>query len=939
MPEVFSLYADIGGNTENLEAALRRTETRLDQTASKIVTAENYAARLGKTTSVSARGFEKMNERLGASKSRLDAAVIGFQKGEVSAKQMASAFRSVDAAASRVNSQLKDTNARTADFANKSKSLSASFSDRVGLSALQGGALGGFAGGVAVAAVAQVTSAIKDGASAVIDYSSKLEQARIGFTTLTGSAEAAAKQIKAVQEFALKTNFSFENILDASQKLLGVGQNVEKTIPTIRDFGNALSAAGKGQFEFERVIKAVSDVVAKEKLQTQEVKQFAEVGIPVYKILAKEIGVSGAALQKLIENGKISSDVFLEAFHRYSEANFGDAMEKQATTFAGSQERIADALLQTASTAFEPVYQEISKFTSRFADALIQQKSQAGSVSFAFGQTIGQALRDGIGSTAQQEETDFSNPILYGASLAKLVNKSLPNNPASGLGSNLAKGLIDGYNKELSVADLRKLDDTNILPDAAASNEALIDLNAKTSAEITKDLKKQFTAREQLTKSNYDLSEARLKSHLDLTKRDELITVRQVTALRERELKQQIIDTQLNAAELIKTANLTGEDRIKLESETKDTITKLNNSLLITQITNAKQVAQAERAAVEERKKVFRDFNSIRAEAFSVIKDNPLIKEFNDIKNSVQDAYDSLKDFDKGMARTAASLVAAAAAVTLGNRAFESLNRSLDLRQEAKRAGDIPITEQNGFPRRLSALETSLSLIAQRQDFQTQSELASKLLRNPFADQNAFVQKTQFDNFDAISRRFDTIGRELGDLGLFGQGAIAQAKLAALPSVSELAALAQGGSRRAKSALGTVSDLNSILAKASEERLRDTLEKNDIQAKAAVYAKARIDDILASREGTKDLKNQQILDITGALGDEITAPLIELRIKAANELAGREEDKHKELIVEIQEIRKSINGVNQNVDIRVFGEGAGYETSKRPSSSNTLRGR
>lgn len=246
-----------------------------------------------------------------------------------------------------------------------------------------GGSLAGFAGaGPFVSAIGvglgltifAVTARLKEGAVAWVEYSSKIENARIAFTTMLGSTQLADAHLRELQRFALTTPFAFDELVDASQRMQALGFAADEIVPVLNDVGNAVAAAGGGSERLDRVIKALSDVRAKEKLQTQEVRQFAEAGISVYKMLQEETGKSVVEIQKMIEAGEITSTVFENAFRKFSQAHFGDLMEKQAKTFTGAMSNVRDVLLQTAATAFEPFFKKISEIAVRTQEEL--QKAQ-----------------------------------------------------------------------------------------------------------------------------------------------------------------------------------------------------------------------------------------------------------------------------------------------------------------------------------------------------------------------------------------------------------------------------------------------------------------------------------------------------------------------------------------------------------------------------------
>lgn len=231
------------------------------------------------------------------------------------------------------------------------------------------GAVGGLTALLGVSAVSEIRAA----GAAMLDYASTLETTRIAFTTMLGSATLAEQHLKELQAFALKTPFQFEELIAASQRMQALGFSATQVIPILNDVGNAVAAAGGGSERLDRVILAISQIQSKGKVATQELNQLAESGISGFGILEKQLGKSRAELVKMVEAGEISSKVFLDAFQKFSQQNFGGLMEAQSKTFSGAMSNIKDALLQTSAVAFAPLYEKLSILANSFSEA--SQKS------------------------------------------------------------------------------------------------------------------------------------------------------------------------------------------------------------------------------------------------------------------------------------------------------------------------------------------------------------------------------------------------------------------------------------------------------------------------------------------------------------------------------------------------------------------------------------
>ncbi|BDG59640.1 tape measure protein [Caldinitratiruptor microaerophilus] len=183
------------------------------------------------------------------------------------------------------------------------------------------GALGGAAlAGVGVAAVKMAAD---------------MEQSRMAFTTLLGSAEAAQSFLKQLSDFAAKTPFELPGLMDASRKLLAFGFDAQSIIPMMTAIGDSVAALGGGAAEIERVTTALGQMQAKGKVSAEEMMQIAELGIPAWEMLAQKIGVSIPEAMKMAQNGAISASTGIQAILQGVNQAFGGAMQQQSQTLLG----------------------------------------------------------------------------------------------------------------------------------------------------------------------------------------------------------------------------------------------------------------------------------------------------------------------------------------------------------------------------------------------------------------------------------------------------------------------------------------------------------------------------------------------------------------------------------------------------------------------------
>lgn len=195
--------------------------------------------------------------------------------------------------------------------------------------------------GLAVIGTALVAAGLKS-----IQMAGNLEQTKIAFTTMLGSAEAADAFIRQLYDFAAKTPFEIEGLTTAARQLLAFGFQAQEIIPMMEAIGNAVSGLGGGAFEIERVTRALGQMQAKGKVSAEEMMQLAELGIPVWDILAEKIGVSIPEAMDKASKGGISAAEGINALLEGMNERFPDMMEKQSETLLGIWSNLEDNIAQ-----------------------------------------------------------------------------------------------------------------------------------------------------------------------------------------------------------------------------------------------------------------------------------------------------------------------------------------------------------------------------------------------------------------------------------------------------------------------------------------------------------------------------------------------------------------------------------------------------------------
>jgi tape measure domain-containing protein len=369
-----------------------------------------------------------------------------------------------------------------------------------------------FASGIAQDALYALTNSLKSGATAVFDYTSKLEQTKVGFTTLMKNADLAASHIAELEKLSRSTPLKFENIATMSQRLQGAGIEAVKIIPLIKDIGNVAAATGELSAErMEGIGVAFSQILSKGKVSAEEMEQLAERGIPAWKILSESINKTAAETRKMAEDGKISGQQMLEAFQKFSRANFGDAMQKQANTFSGSIQQIQNVIVQSASKLFKPIYDEVGRFTSKVAQSLKEQEAALKRTGVSFGFAFGEAFGGGAFRGFQASG--------YIAQIGRLLAEANQGFPEFRAG--FAKGWTDAKNPMPKTPDYSRPDYDKIAADRQKKAKALDDKAADDrNREYDRQAEEERRRLEDLGRRDYSAALGGANNNLQLRRED-----------------------------------------------------------------------------------------------------------------------------------------------------------------------------------------------------------------------------------------------------------------------------------------------------------------------------------------------------------------------------------------------------------------------------------
>lgn len=200
----------------------------------------------------------------------------------------------------------------------------------------------------AAVAIGGIGAALAAAGVKAIEAAGKLQNVQTAFTNMLGSAQKAAAFTKDLQAFAAATPFEFNQVTSAAQKFLAFGFTAEQVIPTLTAVGDAAAGVGLGAEGINRVTLALGQIAAKSKVQSDEMLQLTEAGIPAWQMLADKIGVSVPEAMDMVTKGMVDAQTGISALVTGMSQKFGGMMEQQSKTIQGTWSTMMDGIEQTA---------------------------------------------------------------------------------------------------------------------------------------------------------------------------------------------------------------------------------------------------------------------------------------------------------------------------------------------------------------------------------------------------------------------------------------------------------------------------------------------------------------------------------------------------------------------------------------------------------------
>lgn len=165
-----------------------------------------------------------------------------------------------------------------------------------------------------------------------IKLNAQWESINASFRTFLGSTRNAEKFTERLRQVSAKSPLRLTEYAEGARMLMGFGMSARRTLPTLKSLNKAIVATGGTSEDMMMGVRALGQMQARGKASAEELNQLAQIGLPVNKILQKELGLTGDQVANIGVEG-IKSEKALAAIGKGWNKQFGKAFKNQQKSF------------------------------------------------------------------------------------------------------------------------------------------------------------------------------------------------------------------------------------------------------------------------------------------------------------------------------------------------------------------------------------------------------------------------------------------------------------------------------------------------------------------------------------------------------------------------------------------------------------------------------
>jgi tape measure domain-containing protein len=248
--------------------------------------------------------------------------------------------------------------------------------------------------GIAMGAIATLTGVV---AKVGISYNAMAENSQVAWTTLLGTQEKAKKMFKDIADFAKKTQFDTTSVDMMAKYMYNAGyagQQLFDKLTEIADVSGAFNIPAESAQELARQMSQVQQAGV---AYTEDLNILQDRGVPIYKAISAQLGITVGDVKMMASQGKLTSDVYMKAFDDIANSVKGSS-EAQSETFTGMISTIKDQLSILAGALAKPLFEKLKAGMDKLTPALDALVSYASGDMKGFTETMDKTFGAGAGA-------------------------------------------------------------------------------------------------------------------------------------------------------------------------------------------------------------------------------------------------------------------------------------------------------------------------------------------------------------------------------------------------------------------------------------------------------------------------------------------------------------------------------------------------------------
>lgn len=193
------------------------------------------------------------------------------------------------------------------------------------------------------AGIAKLTEGLGKLAVESLQAYGEVEKLKTGLSVVFGSDTEANTMFEGIKEYSLESPFGVEQTTEMATLLKQSGIYGTELLDTMKMIGDT---AGGNEEKFRRIANNYAQIASIGKASMLDMRQFAYAGIPIYKKVAEELGVSQSVLRQMISDGEVTNEVIEKVFKTMTSegGEFYKAVERGAETLNARLVNLKDSM-------------------------------------------------------------------------------------------------------------------------------------------------------------------------------------------------------------------------------------------------------------------------------------------------------------------------------------------------------------------------------------------------------------------------------------------------------------------------------------------------------------------------------------------------------------------------------------------------------------------